>query len=164
MENATRSKWPSRAGAVGGSCFSIISFVFSSECVVHSASNLLLRVESCQPEACQSAYGSLSLVNHALRSVPLAWIFQVSEFLGFVKVLRIWRAVKSRWVFLLSFQGPGTLKPILPQNHFTMQPPGWFYGGGPASGQAVLRKPKSTLRLPGGTSFCCGCLVASPMS
>lgn len=106
----------------------------------------------------------LSLVNHALPSVPQAWIFQVAEFLGCVKVLRIWRAVKSRWVFLLSFQGPGTLKPILPQNHFTMQPPGWFYGGGPASGQAVLRKPKSTLRLPGGTSFCCGCLVASPMS
>lgn len=61
MGNATRSKWPSLTGAVGGSCFSIISFVFSSECVVHSASNLLLRVESCQPGACQSACGSLSL-------------------------------------------------------------------------------------------------------
>lgn len=137
MGNATRSKWPSLAGAVGGSCFSIISFVFSSECVVHSASNLLLRVESCQPGACQSACGSLSLTMLCGLS-HWDWIFQVAGFLGCMKVLRIWRAVKSRWVFFLSFQGPGTLKPILAQNHFTMQSPGWFYGGGPGSGYRLF--------------------------
>lgn len=96
MENAIRSKWPSYF--CGWFLFLNISFVFSSECVVHSASSLLLKVESCEPGVLSVSLW-LSLINHALLSVPLAWIFQVAGFSGCVKVLRIWRAVKSWWVF-----------------------------------------------------------------
>lgn len=64
-----------------------------------------------------------------------------------MKVQKIWRAIKSQWSFF-DFQGPGTLEPILAHNHFTAQSPGRVYGGVPGLGQAVLRRPKDTLRLP----------------